>query len=174
MRKLVYHVACTLDGFIAREDGSLDGFLEEGEHIRDYLDSLREYDAVLMGRRTYEVGLRLGVTSPYPAMEQYVISRTLAASPDPGVELVREDPGALVRRLKGEPGKDIYLCGGADLASHLLAEGLIDEIIVKLNPVVFGKGIPLFSKAIRRTALELISSRTYANGVVVLRYRVMA
>ena len=78
----------------------------------------------------------------------------------------------LVKGLKGETGKDIYLCGGADLAGTLFAAGLVDEIIVKLNPVVFGSGISLFSGAIKPTDLELTGSKIYGNGVVMLSYRV--
>ncbi|MBS1811245.1 MAG: hypothetical protein JST84_23985 [Acidobacteria bacterium] len=69
MRKLKYHVACTVDGYIAREDGTFDGFLTEGEYVTDYLESFNTYDIVLMGRKTYEVGLKLGVTNPYPMMK---------------------------------------------------------------------------------------------------------
>lgn len=173
MRKLKYHVACTVDGFIAHEDHTVDGFVPEGEHATDYLESLkRDYDIVLMGRRTYEFGFQFGVTSPYPWMKQYVLSRTMGRSPDPQVELISEDVIELVRGLKEGAGKDIYLCGGAELAAALLAEGLIDEVILKLNPVLFGSGIPLFSRAGGQTALELIGSKTYGNGVVLLQYRV--
>ena len=72
MRTLRYIVASTLDGFICREDGSYDAFPTEGDHIQAYIDSLASCDTVLMGRATYEVGLNVGVTSPYPAMRQYV------------------------------------------------------------------------------------------------------
>src|SRR5262245_31481159 len=109
MRELKYYVACSVDRFIARADGSFDFFLSEGEHLRDLFDSfpetvpahLREvlgvrdenkrFDSVLMGRRTYEVGLGVGVTDPYPHLKQYLFSRTLAASPSPNVELVPAD-----------------------------------------------------------------------------------
>lgn len=175
MRKLVYHVACTVDGFIAHEDHTVDGFVGEGAHVDDYLASLKtDYDVVLMGRRTYEFGFQFGVTNPYPWMKQYVLSRTMTHSPDPGVELVSGDVPGLVRRLKQETGKAIYLCGGADLAGMLLAEGLIDEILVKLNPAVFGRGLPLFTGVARQTALELVDTRVYDTGVVLLRYRVQA
>lgn len=173
MRKLKYHVATTLDGFIAHEDHTVGGFVEEGEHVTEYLDSLKtDYDVVLMGRRTYEFGFQFGVTNPYPWMKQYVLSRTMVTSPDPNVELVSEDFVDLVIELKQGTGKDIYLCGGGELATALVAEDLIDEIILKVNPVFFGKGVPLFSKTISQIDLELISNKSYKSGVLLLRYRV--
>lgn len=172
MRKLKYHVACTVDGYIAREDGTFDGFLAEGEHITDYLESFNTYDIVLMGRKTYEVGLKLGVTNPYPMMKQYVFSRTLGKSPDENVALISENLIDVVKDLKSESGKTIYLCGGAELATLLFREKLIDEIILKLNPLLYGSGIPLFSGEIPQTSLELISSKVYDNGVVLLQYQV--
>jgi len=176
MRELKYYVACTIDGFICREDGSFDCFmregLKEGEHVTDYLDSFKSFDVVLMGRKTYEVGLKAGVTNPYPTMASYVFSRTMKESPDKRVTLVSENAADVVRELKNEPGKDIYLCGGGDFAATLLAEGLIDEIILKLNPILLGSGIPLFSRNIHLTNLELARSKVYGNGVVLLHYRV--
>ena len=173
MRKLKYHVASTVDGFIAHEDHSIDGFVSEGEHVIDYLESLKhDYDIVLMGRRTYEFGFQFGVTNPYPWMKQYVFSRTMERSPDPNVELVSQELTGFVRELKNETGKDIYLCGGAELAGRLFAEGLVDEVILKLNPVLFGSGIPLFSSGVKQADLELAGSKVYGNGVVLLNYRV--
>lgn len=173
MRKLKYHVAMTLDGFIAHTDHTVDGFVAAGEHVTEYLDSLKnDYDIVLMGRRTYEFGFQFGVTNPYPWLRQYVISHSMEKSPDANVELVSENVFEFVKALKGEIGKDIYLCGGAALAATLLKKGLIDEIVVKLNPVLFGTGIPLFSEAIKQTDLELRESKVYGNGVMLLNYRV--
>src|SRR5690606_32914308 len=100
MRELIYYVASTLDGFIAHEDGSFEGFPWDDAYGADLFASfpetipahLREgqstragnkyFDAVLMGRKTYEVGLQEGITSPYPTLEQYVFSRTMKESPD--------------------------------------------------------------------------------------------
>jgi len=173
MRKVKYHVASTVDGFIAHQDHTVEGFLAEGEHVTDYLESLkRDYDAVLMGRRTYEFGFQFGVTNPYPWMKQYVLSRTMGRSPDANVELVSENTIDFVRGLKSEAGRDIYLCGGAALAATLFAEDLIDEIILKFNPVLFGSGIPLFSGTIKQSALELAGSKVYGNGVALLHYSV--
>jgi dihydrofolate reductase len=173
MRRLKYHVASTIDGFIAHEDHTIAGFIAEGEHVTDYLESLRnDYDIVLMGRRTYEFGFQYGVTNPYPWMKQYVLSRTMEKSPDPNVELVSQNIIDFVRGLKEGTGRDIYLCGGADLAGRLIAEGMVDEIILKLNPVAFGSGIPLFSGAVKQIDMELTGSKVYASGVVLLNYRV--
>jgi dihydrofolate reductase len=173
MRLLKYHVASTLDGFIAHEDHTVDGFTGEGQHATEYLESLKtDYDTVLMGRKTYEFGFQFGVTNPYPWLKQYVLSGSMASSPDPNVELYTGDVFALVRELKDAEGKAIYLCGGSKLAGSLLAEGLLDELIIKLNPVVFGSGLPLFSPPIKQTSLVLIDSKVYDNGVALLHYRV--
>jgi dihydrofolate reductase len=187
MRELTYYIACSVDGFIARLDGTFDPLLAGGDplaetvaeypetvpgHLREPLgvrDENRHFDTVLMGRRTYEVGLAIGVTNPYPHLRQVVFSRTLSASPDAGVELAAGDPLAAVRALKREPGKGIWLCGGADLAARLFPE--IDELVLKVNPVVLGTGIPLFAGAVDPTTLALVSSRIYHNGFLLLRYR---
>ena len=188
MRKLVYYVACTADGFIAREDGSFDCFPMEGEHYADLFSSFPEtvpahlrarlgvnapnqhFDAVLMGRATYEVGIPLGVTNPYPHLKQYLFSRSLESSPDPGVELVSTDALEKVRELKREQSKGIWLCGGGKLAAALSSE--IDELILKVNPVVIGKGIPLFSQEVKPAMLELVESKSYRNGFMMNTYKV--
>jgi dihydrofolate reductase len=140
MRKLQYQVAASLDGQICRPDGSFDCFPTEGDHVQDYLDKLKTFDAVLMGRKTYEVGLREGKTDPYPAMDSYVFSRAMPDSPDPRVRLVPENAAGFVSDLKSSPGGNIYLCGGADLAATLFTANLIDEIVVKLNPCSSARG----------------------------------
>lgn len=151
MRKLVYYVACSVDRFIARTDGSFDFYLTEGQHLADLVESFPEtvpghlraiigvtaenqqFDTVLMGRATYEVGLKEGVTSPYPHLNQFLFSRTLNQSPHPNVQLVTGSAVATVRQLKQTPGKDIWLCGGGELATSLFPE--IDELILKVNPI---------------------------------------
>ena len=173
MRTLEYHVAITLDGFLAHPDGTWEGIPAEGEHVTDYLEAQRGYDVVLMGRKTYEVGVRMGVTSPYPTMRQYVFSRSMAASPDPAVELVQRDAAGVVRRIKeSEDGRPVWLCGGGELAATLMEAGLIDRIVVKLAPVVFGAGIPMFARGFPHRGLDLVERKPYANGVQRLTYRV--
>jgi dihydrofolate reductase len=173
MRKLNYHMATSLDGFVARADGSFDGFLMEGPHVADYLVTVSHHDTVLMGRGTYEVGLRYGVTNPYPNMKSYVFSRTLGTSPDPNVTLVASDAVEFVRGLKQQEGKDIWLAGAAGLAATLFAAELVDALSIKVNPFLMGQGISLVAHLERLHALELQSSKSYPNGVVTLSYRVI-
>ena len=188
MRELKYFVACTVDRFIAREDGSFDFFIAEGAHLTDLVKRYPEtvpahlrdalgvraahdwVDAVLMGRKTYDVGLPFGVTSPYPHLKQYVFSRSMTETRAPDVTLVRTDPLDYVRALKREKGGSIWLCGGGVLAAALFEE--IDELILKVNPVILGSGIPLFEGHVPQADLSLEEVKSYPNGFMLTRYRV--
>jgi dihydrofolate reductase len=189
MRELIYYVASTLDGFIARADGSFDKFPWDDDYGADLLarfpetfpthvrpDGVRRenkrFDTVLMGRRTYEVGLRAGFPDPYTTLTQYVFSRNAPEPPNARIRMVRDNVVDTVRELKAARGKAIWLCGGAALASTLFSAGLIDKVIVKLNPVLFGSGIPLFGRDIEPTPLKLVEHRVYASGHAVLEYDV--
>ncbi|MEU6768081.1 dihydrofolate reductase family protein [Streptomyces sp. NPDC046853] len=168
MRKLVYFIAVSLDGYIAGPDGSdptagPDAFwpIEQDyiEHLaarypetlpgpaRDALGISGDgahFDTVIEGRRTYQNGVDQGVTNAWPHLRHLVFSRSLTTAPDPGIELVADDPVATVRELKQEDGKDIWLCGGGELAGALYAE--IDQLVVKLAPMTIGSGTPLFGQ----------------------------
>ena len=188
MRKLIYYVACSVDGFIAREDGSLVDFSMGGEHFADLLEAFpetipghlreqlnvtagnRQFDAVLMGRRTYQVGLDLGVTSPYPHLDQFVFSRSMHETPDEHVSLVTENPIACVRELKQQQGMDVWLCGGGELASAMLPE--IDEVILKVNPFLMGSGTPLIAGSESKIDLQIQKKHIYDNGFMLLHYAV--
>ncbi|MFB9991406.1 dihydrofolate reductase family protein [Deinococcus oregonensis] len=187
MRKLVYYIASSLDGFIADEDGGFDAFpMSEAylqqivadlpetlpTHIRDALGieaSPIRFDTVLMGRSTYEPALRAHVTSPYAPLRQYIFSRSLPASTDPVVSVVSGDPVLLVQRLKAEnTNRDIWLCGGGDLATQLVSE--IDEVLLKLNPVILGQGVPLFRGVSALRRFVHAGHETRDGGVLWLRY----
>ena len=190
MRKLIYFVASTLDGFIARGDGSFADFPWSQEYLAALLEAFPEtfparlrpgaptradnrlFDAVLMGRKTYEVGLSEGIASPYPTLDQYVFSRSMSKSPHSDVTLVSVDAPGFVSALKAQEGRAIWLCGGADLATTLFEANLIDELIVKLNPVLFGSGVPLVGPAVRNVPLTLTDTFTYPSGHVRLHYAV--
>jgi dihydrofolate reductase len=187
MRKLVYFVASTIDGFIAAPDGSWDFLGVHEDVVRFMVERYPEtvptqardplgvpggpnptFDTVVMGRRTYDPALTVGVTSPYAHLRQIVFSRSLDGSPDPAVEVVADDPRGFVAKLKEEPGQDIWLAGGGEFAGQLLP--LVDELVIKLNPVVAGDGTPLFRAAFDPHRFTLTETTPLANGVVVLRY----
>jgi dihydrofolate reductase len=188
MRKLSYFVATTVDGFIASPDSEHTMFVEGEDHgawvlaqmpetvptaYRPLVPGLaetenRRFDTVLMGRGTYERGLRDGVTSPYGHLRQYVMSTGLVSVPDPAVELVSGDALEFVRTLKQEEGLDIWLCGGGKLAASLRDE--IDELIVKINPVVIGSGIPLFDSAYSPQHYQVIAGQVFDGGVTITTY----
>ncbi|PXX63250.1 dihydrofolate reductase [Nocardia tenerifensis] len=185
MRKLVYYVAVSLDGYIAGPAGEYDFYpVDEAmgaalnarypefvpsfvrPHFGMALDEPnKRCDTVLMGRGTYEPALSIGVTSPYPHMKQYVVSGTLGRIDEPAVELVDADPLGLVRQLKKEAGLDIWLCGGGNLAAQLLGE--IDEMIIKSYPVVAGGGIPAFAGEFRPTLFAPVERAEFGNGAQV-------
>ncbi len=171
MRKVVYHVATSVDGFIARTNGSFEDFPFDSEVVEDFFAAIEDFGTVLMGRKTYEVGLAEGKTNPYPGLESLVFSRSFASSPDPAVRLVSEGAVEVVRELKEREGKAIWLCGGADLAGQLCVAGLVDELVVKLNPLLLGSGISLVSTVVEPTKLELLGHKAYAGGTFRLRYR---
>jgi dihydrofolate reductase len=188
MRRLTYLIAATVDGFIAGPDDEIDFFPTPEPYLQhlatEYPETLpthvrnalgiadapnRRWDTVIMGRGTYQPALTLGVTSPYAHLRQLVVSGTLATD-DPGVEIVSADPVGRVRELKAEEGLDIYLAGGAALAGALVAE--IDELVIKLYPVLAGAGVPLFSGAdFAPRALERVGETPFASGHLIIDYR---
>ncbi|MGC0422790.1 dihydrofolate reductase family protein [Embleya sp. AB8] len=194
MRKLVYFVAATLDGFIAGPDGSdptgPGGFWSPSEdYIRHLVEEYPEtlptparaalgitaegtrFDTVVEGRKSYEIGLAVGVTNAFAHLRHLVFARTLTESPDPDVELVAGDPVAKVRELKrADSGKDIWLVGGGELAGALHPE--IDRMIVKLSPLTIGTGIPLFGRTagFAPTTWELTEHTTLKGGAAFLTY----
>lgn len=185
MRKLVYYVGATIDGFIAAPDGSADFFPVTPDVLdfitTDYPDALpthmREqlgvdvpnpnFDVGVQGRTTYQPALDIGVTSPFAHLRQYVVSTTYE-SEDPAVEIISTDVVGRIRELKAEDGKDIYLIGGSRLAGSLLAE--IDSIVLKVYPLVAGAGIPLFTADFSPTSFTLTGARTLDGGTVILTY----
>lgn len=171
MQTVSYHVATSVDGFIAEGDGSFGRFLLTGEHVTDYLAALQEFGSVIMGRRTYQVALDMGVLDPYPHLDTYVFSRSMGESPHPHVRLVTGELGEFVATLRRQDGKGIYLSGGGQLAAQLLREQLIDELVVKINPIVLGAGIRLFEGQAAFARLAHVATKVFANGVVVCTYR---
>jgi dihydrofolate reductase len=172
VRKVTFGGANSLDNYLARPDHAVDWLLWGDEAAAVMADYWKAIDTVLMGRKTYEVALRSGHGGGYPGVTTYVFSRTLPAGPHGGATIISADAVEFVRELKGQPGKDICLMGGGELARPLFDAGLIDEIGFNIHPVLLGSGIPLFHPMGRQIDLELQECRAFKNGCVLVRYRV--
>jgi dihydrofolate reductase len=186
MRKLVYFVATTIDGCIAGPEGQFDFFTAEGDHIAAQCEELPEtlpvplraklgvedrqarFDTVLMGWATYQPALAVGLTDPYAPLETIVFSRKQPPRTEGTLRVTAEDPTEVARALKAKEGRDVWLCGGATLATALRAE--IDELIVKVNPVIAGDGIRLFAGPFEPRDLTLRARRGFESGVTWLTY----
>lgn len=174
MRALVYYIATSIDGFIAKQDGSVDDFLMEGPHADDFVKDIQAFDTVLMGGNTYEMGFSFGLKPgepAYPGLKHWVLSSRLDFPSNDQVERIDHHGLERVKELKQSAGGSIWLCGGGQLAGALLKEGLIDEIKLKINPFSMGAGIPLFTGAAFPAQWSLQETHAYDNGVVRLHYR---
>lgn len=187
MRRLVYYVATSADGFIAGPAGQFDFFPMQGDHITAQLEELPEtmpahvraaiglpsrpqrFDTVLMGRKTLEPARAAGIVEPYAPLETIVFSRSEPAVQHGSLRVTGEEPLRVVRELKGRRGRDLWLCGGAQLAGALLPE--IDELVLKVNPVLAGDGIRLFDSGFAPRQLELQARRSFDSGVTWLTFR---
>jgi dihydrofolate reductase len=183
MRKLIYSMGVSLDGFIAGPAGDIDWSAPDEELHRFHNEQARDLGAHLYGRRLYEVmrpwetaDQRPSVSEPelefariWKDTPKVVFSRTLDAV-EGNARLVKENAAEEVARLKEQPGKALAV-GGAGLASSLMKLGLIDEYRLFVSPVVLGSGTPYFPALDERISLELVETRTFGSRVVYLRYR---
>ncbi|HEX5074405.1 MAG TPA: dihydrofolate reductase family protein [Gemmatimonadaceae bacterium] len=175
MRTVTYGAACSLDGFIAPSDGSMD-WLHFSRDVQEYIATYwASIDTMLMGRKTWEVAVGQGGAGGgggTKGITTYVFSRTLDGVGH-GAQLVREDAGEFVRRLKEQPGKGICVMGGGELAQSLFAAGVIDEVGLNVHPILLGSGVPFFRDPGRRISLVLAESKVIDGGCVLSTYRVV-
>ncbi|HET9949715.1 MAG TPA: dihydrofolate reductase family protein [Longimicrobiales bacterium] len=172
MRRLRYSVAMSLDGFIADVDGGYDWIVQDPQI--DFGAMFAKVDALIMGRRTYEiVG---GQKAPYIDDKAiYVVSTTLDPAEHPDVEIVSKEVERFVAELKAKKGKDIWLFGGGVLFRSLLEAGLVDQVEVGVIPVLLGQGVPLLPGLNGIAELSLVRIEEYASsGIVMLEYDVVS
>lgn len=178
MRKVKYSIGVSLDGYIAAPDGSVDWLdratrKAKGEDF-GMTPFFKSIDTVLMGRKTYEIALKLGMDKGgYSGMKNYIFSRTQTPGERDGVEFVSGSVAQFVANLREKPGKDIWLCGGGELAREALKDGVVDEIILGVVPKLIGGGIAAFPAGFAETELELSECKQYKGGVVGLTYAVV-
>lgn len=169
-RRIVYYVAASADGFIARKDGSVD-WLEsrpaEDYGIGAFLESV---DTIVWGRRTFEESLPRGGIEPFGPRTRHVVLTRDASRRWPGVETHAGDVASLARRLRAEPGKDVWIMGGGEVAGAFVDARCLDLLIVHVIPLLLGEGIPLFGSRARDVPMRLVAHHAYADGVLRLDY----
>ncbi|WP_420578044.1 dihydrofolate reductase family protein [Ekhidna sp.] len=176
MRKIVYYVATSLDGYISGKEGDISKFAIGGEMVEQYQYDLESFDSVIMGRNTYEFGYQYGLKPgqpAYPHMEHFIFSNALEL--EGAHEQVQVVPMNLdtIRELKSEIGSDIYLCGGGMFAGWLMENGMIDELKLKVNPIILGDGVRLFGDYEGSTKLKVISNKSYPDGFQLVTSKVI-
>src|SRR5436190_4072545 len=133
---------------------------------------MRSVDTKVLGRKTYDVSLRMGAKFDTHSRSIVFSRHPPPADAPPGVEFVNEAIGPFVSRLRGQPGKNIWLMGGGDLIASFLDDQAIDEFVVSVVPVFIGEGIPLIARRHRNVPLILQSVERFDDGLVQLHYRI--
>src|SRR6266487_3700693 len=178
-RKIIVYIATSADGYIARPDGDVEWLNRRPRNV-DY--GMKEFyptiGTILWGRKTYDWLLnyykKQGKTKGLfdRKLANYVFSKKPPEQPAPGVQFVSEPVKAFAQRLRANPGKQIWMMGGAGLIASFLDAGEIDEFDIHVIPVFIGEGVPLVAPRHRDITLRLRSSKKYPDGVVRLRYEV--
>ena len=172
-RKIIVYIATSADGYIARLDGNVEWLdrpmPKDGYGMAAFARSI---DTILWGRKTYDFAAKMGGVGMYGKVKHYGFSRQPPSDPLSGVEFVSESIPEFVRSLRAARGKNIWMMGGAGIIASFLDAGAIDEFSIHIIPVMIGEGIPLVAPRHRSIPLELVSARSFPDGVVHVRYAV--
>lgn len=189
MRKLILQEWLTVDGYAAGPNNELDFFTSP--ELNKYSDDdlllfMEGIDTILLGANTYRLFVDFWpaattdtevIADTLNATPKIVFSKTLQHAPWGKWEdaiIVKNDAAEEVRNLKQQQGKNMVLWGSLSLAQSLMKEGLIDEFHLRICPSFLGKGKPLFPANITARDMELLETKIYASGVVLLCYRMLA
>ncbi|CAD5108733.1 dihydrofolate reductase family protein [Zestomonas carbonaria] len=170
---LIYYVAASLDGYIARPDGRVDWLrpIEDAGEDYGYHDFYSGIDALLMGRVTYETILKYADKWPYPGKTCIVLTRSVLPAADSDVHICHWTPSEALNKLGDMGCKRVWLVGGGSLAGTCYSAGLLDELVVSVVPHMLGAGIKMFATGLER-GLTLQTQRNFSTGVVQLHYQV--
>jgi len=174
MKKIILYIAASLDGRIAEPDGGLDwltDFPNPEKTDYGYKDLLASVDTVIMGGRTYRELQCMEVIWPYPNQHTYVISHHEWSKKEENISFITENIVAAISELRSKSGKGIWLVGGGELVSMLLAADLIDEMQITYLPIILGKGIPLFPEQSKESQWELKGSTVFNSNVIKIDYK---
>jgi dihydrofolate reductase len=171
MRRLKYYVACSLDGYISRRDGSVDWLFTDQDY--GMAEFFRGVDIAVMGRRTWEKVQELAPGRGFgPGITNFVFSRTQPPGVYQDTNFVAGDVGEWLWSIRQQPGRDIWLLGGGEMVRSFLQQRLVDEVILSIHPRLLGQGIPLFPEAYPEAELELSGCKQFPTGLVQMSYRV--
>jgi len=170
-RKVILYIAMSLDGYIATPDNGLEflSLVEEKDQDYSYKDFVSTVDTVIVGRKSYDKVLSMGLEYPHADKDLYIITRTPRETVG-STKFYSGDLKDLISTLKQKAGKDIYVDGGAEIANEMLMENLIDEFYISIIPVLLGNGISLFNNSRPQLRLKLLSTKSYNKGLVQLHY----
>lgn len=171
MRKIILQLAVSLDGFIEGPNGEFDWCFTDSDYGMSAF--LQRIDAIFLGRKSYELTMTLGGATPpgFPHIREYIFTNSLKEVPGDRM-IVNGDLIEAVNKIRSEPGKDIWLYGGAALTTSFIENKLVDEIMLAVHPILLGAGKPLFQNITSRVALSLTGNQTYPSGLIMLTYRV--
>lgn len=160
----------SLDGFIARTDGSVDWIIEDD--TIDFAELFGRFDTLLMGKKTYDVLAAQPSGSPFDSITKIVVTHASNRPVQPGMLFIHENIVEYVSRLKAEPGKDIWLFGGGDLFRQLLDAQLVDTVEVAIMPILLGEGIPMVALGVQAHLLQLVECEPLNSGICMLKYKI--
>jgi dihydrofolate reductase len=185
MRRVIYSMGASLDGYITGPDGAITAPPPDEEVFRFVIDETRHVGVHLLGRKLYETMLYWETVDEgslddserewaalWRPLPKVVFSTTLSAV-EGNARLASASLSEEIGRLRAEAGEGDIAIGGATLAADAAALGLIDEYRARVYPVLVGGGTPFFPQRERRVDLELVETRTFSSGVLYLRYRVL-
>jgi dihydrofolate reductase len=185
MRKIIFQMMVSLDGFIEGPKQDLSWHLVDDEFNKYAIDLLHSIDTIIFGRIAYELFEKfwpaeivdpattpdnLEIANQINDMRKIVFSKTMEKVEWKNTILLPQVNPEEINKMKQEEGKDMVIFGGAGIAQSFMKHELIDEYRIMINPIILGKGKPLFEDMTHRMKLKLQKTRTFASGVVMLIY----
>lgn len=178
-RRIILDLAVSLDGFIEGINGETDWCIMDED--MDFIKFLDSVDTILYGRKSYDLwgkfipekdssDMEREIWNQVHSKKKYVFSKLLTKI-DNDVTIINDSIAEVVNKLKKEPGKDIWLYGGAGLITTFMNLGLIDEYRLSVHPVILGAGKSIFNDIKQRQELKLVDTRRFSSGVVQLCYQ---
>jgi dihydrofolate reductase len=186
MRKIVLVVHVSLDGYVAGPDGELDWFPKGDENLGLVNEIIKNADATLMGRVSYELldqywpsAFQLSDTTKnekdfsiwYNSISKIVVSKKIIESDHQLFTIINENVVEKIMEIKKYQGKDIIIFGSPSISQILIAQDLIDSFWLFVNPIIFGKGIRLFKQTDKMIQFQLLNSTQLSNGEIALNYK---